>query len=273
MAKEGIDSFLLDCRTNDNLAEIEAEFSITGFAVVVRLWQKIYAEKGYYCEWIERSPLLFLSQWFGGNSGVTVNTINEIVARCISIGIFNKSLYNKYKILTSEGIQRRYFDVVKRRTEISIVEEYLLVSVANFKGNVNIISISADKNEKNVCRNETSKVKESKVKESKLKESKLKESKGECGRSTPTLDDIREYCSLNGLRFIDPEKFYNYYESVDWKGVTDWKAKARYWNISDKKKKEADSKIKPPGGLFNSYSQRTYTEAEIEEILKRKGNM
>lgn len=56
MAKVGIESFLLDCHTNDNMAEIEAAYGIKGFAVIVKLWQKIYSDKGYYCEWIERSP-------------------------------------------------------------------------------------------------------------------------------------------------------------------------------------------------------------------------
>ncbi|MCJ7967465.1 DUF4373 domain-containing protein [Lachnospiraceae bacterium NSJ-171] len=173
MAKVGIESFLLDCHTNDNMAEIEAAYGIKGFAVIVKLWQKIYSDKGYYCEWIERSPLLFLSQWFGGNSGVDLNLINQVVNHAIKIGIFNESMFNEYAILTSERIQRQYFDVVKRRTEIEVIDEYLLVSVANFKGNVNIIEKNVCRNEKNVCRNSTSKVKESKVKESKVKESKV----------------------------------------------------------------------------------------------------
>lgn len=167
MAKVGIESFLLDCHTNDNMAEIEAAYGIKGFAVIVKLWQKIYSDKGYYCEWIERSPLLFLSQWFGGNSGVDLNLINQVVNHAIKIGIFNESMFKKYAILTSERIQRQYFDVVKRRTEIQVIDEYLLVSVANFKGNVNIIGKNVCRNEKNVCRNSTSKVKESKVKERK----------------------------------------------------------------------------------------------------------
>ena len=167
MAKVGIESFLLDCHTNDNMAEIEAAYGIKGFAVIVKLWQKIYSDKGYYCEWIERSPLLFLSQWFGGNSGVDLNLRNQVVNHAIKIGIFNESMFKKYAILTSERIQRQYFDVVKRRTEIQVIDEYLLVSVANFKGNVNIIGKNVCRNEKNVCRNSTSKVKESKVKESK----------------------------------------------------------------------------------------------------------
>lgn len=172
MAKVGIDSFLLDCHTNDNISEIEAEYGVKGFAVVVRLWQKIYSEKGYYCEWIERSPLLFLSNWFGGNSGVTINLINEIVNRCLSNGIFDSGMYEKYSILTSERIQEQYFDVVKRRECIQVKKEYLLVSVDKIKGIVYENGDSACRNPENVCRNSTSKVKESKEKEREVKESK-----------------------------------------------------------------------------------------------------
>lgn len=162
MAKEGIDSFLLDCRTNDNISEIEAEFGLKGFGVIVRLWQKIYSEKGYYCEWIERSPLLFLSRWFGGNSGVTVNLINEIVDRCLENGIFNKQMYEKYSILTSTRIQKQYFDVVKRREKIDVFREYLLVSVDKIKGVAYINEDYACKIKENECKTSTSKVKESK---------------------------------------------------------------------------------------------------------------
>ena len=162
MAKIGMDSFLLDCHTNDNISEIEAEYGVKGFAIVVRLWQKIYCEKGYYCEWIDRSPLLFLTNWFGGNSGVTVNLIMDIVSRCLKNGIFNAKMHEDYSILTSERIQTQYFDVVKRRECIPIKKEYLLISVDKIKGIVYENDVSVNRNAKNVCRNETSKVKESK---------------------------------------------------------------------------------------------------------------
>lgn len=169
MAKIGMDSFLLDCHTNDNISEIEAEYGVKGFAVVVRLWQKIYSEKGYYCEWVERSPLLFLSNWFGGNSGVTINLITDVVKRCLKNGIFNAEMYENYSILTSARIQKQYFDVVKRREEILVKKEYLLISVDKIKGIVYENEISVCRIEKNVCRIDTSKVKESKVKKSKEK--------------------------------------------------------------------------------------------------------
>lgn len=157
MAKAGMNSFLLDCHTNDNISEIEAEYGVKGFAVVVRLWQKIYAEKGYYCEWIERSPLLFLSNWFGGNSGVTLSLIENIVNRCLKNGIFDAGMHENYSILTSARIQKQYFDYVKRRGMVPVKKEYLLVSVANFKGIVYENEVSACKNSKNVCRNDVTK--------------------------------------------------------------------------------------------------------------------
>lgn len=163
MSKQGIDSFLLDCRTNDDIAYIEAEFGIKGFGIIVRLHQKLFSEKGYYIEWTEKSPLLFLSNWFGGNSGVTVNLINEVVAMAIEVGIFDDGMFKEYAILTSKDAQELYFDVVKRRTSIEIINEYLLVSAVNFKGNASKNSKNVCRNSKNVCRNSVSKVKESKV--------------------------------------------------------------------------------------------------------------
>lgn len=167
MAKEGIDSFLLDCHTNDNISEIEAEFGVKGFAVVVRLWQKIYCEKGYYCEWIGRSPLLFLANWFGGNSGVTISLITEIVDRCLHNGIFHREMYEKYSILTSGRIQKQYFDVVKRREEIQVRKEYLLVSVDKIKGISYKNEDSACRTNENVCGSSTSKEKKNEGKKDK----------------------------------------------------------------------------------------------------------
>lgn len=193
MAKIGIDSFLLDCRTNDNISEIEAEFGVKGFAVVVRLWQKIYSEKGYYCEWVERSPLLFLSNWFGGGSGVTVSLITNIVKRCLQNGVFDAGMYEKYSILTSARIQKQYFDVAKRREEILVKKEYLLVSVEKFKGITYENEKNVCRNGKNVCRNSTSKVKESKVKEDKTICAELDEPASTPPVITLILNDKTEY--------------------------------------------------------------------------------
>ncbi len=158
MAKAGIDSFLLDCRTNDKISELEVLCGVKGFAVVIRLWQKIYSERGYYCEWTDRSAALFLAKWFVGNSGVTVNLITDVVERCLSIGIFDDGMYRKYSVLTSARIQTQYLNYVKRREKILVKKEYLLVSVDKIEGIVYENDISVCKNAKNADRNGTTRL-------------------------------------------------------------------------------------------------------------------
>ena len=58
--KVGLDYFELDCLLNDKIRLIQAEFGLKGFAVIVKLYQKIYGGNGYYCEWNEDILLLFL---------------------------------------------------------------------------------------------------------------------------------------------------------------------------------------------------------------------
>ena len=50
--KDGVTYFPLDVVLDEKFELIEAEFGIKGFAVVVKLYQKIYGQ-GYYCEWTD----------------------------------------------------------------------------------------------------------------------------------------------------------------------------------------------------------------------------
>ena len=166
-AKVGLDYFPLDCVLDDKIELIEAEFGLTGFAVVVKLFQKIYGEQGYYCEWTKEVALLFARK-----CGVGGNVVSEIVASALKRGIFNNDLFNRYEILTSRGIQKRYFEAVSRRKQIEVKNEYLLIKVAQFSENANNNSDNVDINSINDVKSTQSKVKESKVKESKVKERK-----------------------------------------------------------------------------------------------------
>lgn len=164
--KSGIEYFPLDCQLDDKFDLIEAEFGLTGFAVVVKLLQKIYAGQGYYCEWTKEVALLF-----GKKIGLGGNAVSEIVEASVRRGIFDRELYEKYSVLTSKGIQERYLEAVSRRKKVEVKKEYLLINcVRNYK-NVDISSKNVCINQKNVYISEQSKVEESKVKESRVKES------------------------------------------------------------------------------------------------------
>jgi len=122
--KKGLDFFPLDVHLEDDIELIEAEYGLEGFAILIKLWQKIYAN-GYYIEWTEDNALLFARRI---NSDITI--VNSIVNSCLIRSIFNESIYNKHKILTSSGIQKRYFKIVvdSKRTQLTAIKDYFLLT-------------------------------------------------------------------------------------------------------------------------------------------------
>lgn len=161
--KSGIDYFPLDVALDDKVKLIEAEFGLTGFAVVVKLWQKIYGQEGYYCEWTEEVALLFSREL-----GLGGNAVSEIVSATLRRGLFDRELFDRYKILTSQGIQTRYFEAVGRRKGLEVKKQYLLVNVDKNNINVNINSINVSNNEENVCNNPQIKENKTKVNKNKV---------------------------------------------------------------------------------------------------------
>lgn len=142
--KQGLDYFPLDVNVDNKLEILESEYGILGFGFIIRLFQKIYAN-GYYLEWNQYSAALLKKE-----IGVEKETINEIINFCLEINIFDKKLYNLFQILTSRGIQKRYFTVCKRRKEVEVIKKYLLVKPEEYGvivvNNVNENGVNVDNN-------------------------------------------------------------------------------------------------------------------------------
>lgn len=84
------------------------------------------------------------------------------MAASVRRGIFDQTLFDKYGILTSRGIQKRYLEITYKRKKVEMEKAYLLLSDAEIKGNVTILDKNDDRTDKNDDRNEQRKVKESK---------------------------------------------------------------------------------------------------------------
>ena len=91
------------------------------------------------------------------------------MSAAIKRGIFDKDLYEKYQILTSEGVQKRYFSAVSRRKQVNVENAYLLIKVTLFSDNANILSENVSKKHENVCNFEQRKEKKRKEKKRKVK--------------------------------------------------------------------------------------------------------
>lgn len=167
MAKSGIDYFPLDVVLDAKFELIEAEFGLTGFGVVVHLLQEIYGKAGYYIEWTEEVALLFARK-----VGLGGSVVSEIVEASIRRGMFDKEKYDKYRVLTSKGIQTRYFEAVSRRKVLEVDYNILLVDVAQILTNVDIQAKNVNILSKNADILEQSKVEKSKVEKSRVEKSK-----------------------------------------------------------------------------------------------------
>lgn len=152
--KEGLDYFSLDTdiANDDKIKLIKAKHGLVGFAIVILLLTKIYKE-GYFYQWSEDEQYLFAD-----DARVDVNTVISVVNDCINRGFFNQELYNKYGILTSRGIQKRFLQGCARRKKLVLIREYFIADdhleevfenkkvVVTFKSiNVSNNSVNVDK--------------------------------------------------------------------------------------------------------------------------------
>ena len=190
-SKSGLDYFSMDVHMDDKIQLIEAEYGVTGFAVVVKLFQKIYGGLGYYCGWDSEVALLFAR-----SCGLGGSVVSEIVTSALRRNIFSAELLNKYGILTSCGIQKRYLEATARRRQVELIREYLLLDVSILPDNVVINSINVDNNPVNVCNNPQSKGKQSK------EESKKKVEEG-IRAAASTDDGIAAYALWNMILMSD----------------------------------------------------------------------
>jgi hypothetical protein len=154
--KEGIDYFSLDCQFNDKVKLIQAEFGPVGIGILVKLWQKIYGEKGYYTAWDNDVALVFAQDCKAG-----ANVVKEVVSACLRRGIFDREKFEQHHILTSEGIQERYAEATERRTVQKINELYLLIPMPSNWVSANDNAVNVDNNHENVDNNPQSKVNKS----------------------------------------------------------------------------------------------------------------
>lgn len=157
--KQGLDYFPHDCGNfDDNLEYIIALHGVEGYYLYFRLLEKIYSQEGYYMKADSKTLVLFSSK-----INLPISRINDIIKDFLSEGLFNKKLFDKYNVLTSSGIQKRFIEAISRRKNVSFIKEYIIIN------NEITNAINVDINSINTDINSQSKIKKRKVKENKVK--------------------------------------------------------------------------------------------------------
>jgi len=165
--KSGLDYFPMDIDffSDEKIEFVSAKFGTVSELIPIKLLMRIY-RKGYFIEWDEDVCILF-SKKFGDD--ITFNLLNDVVLELIKRGFFSAEMFDKFGILTSSGIQKRFLEATKRRKEIKVFEEHLLlkeIDVNILNQNVNIISLNDYKSTQSKVKRKERESKE-KVKESK----------------------------------------------------------------------------------------------------------
>lgn len=109
--KTGLDYFPLDVDIfdDDKLTAVSVRYGIKGEITAVKLLCAIY-RNGYFTEWNETLRIKLLRSL----PGVTEQLLTQIVNCLVKWHFFDAKLFHSAGILTSRGIQRRYFAAVAR---------------------------------------------------------------------------------------------------------------------------------------------------------------
>jgi Lin1244/Lin1753-like, N-terminal len=130
--KTGLDYFPLDVHMDETIELLEVDCGLEGFAILIKLYQRIY-DNGYYIN-ADEQRIKLLSR----HINVDINRVNDVIMSALSYHLFNSELYKKYHILTSAGIQKRYFSAAERRLSVEYSDDYFLLNINDYKNLVNV---------------------------------------------------------------------------------------------------------------------------------------
>lgn len=167
--KQGIDYFPMDVGffSDVKIRKISRACGSQSTSILICLLCNIYKDEGYYILWDEDLPFVIAD-----TVGVSEGAVKEVLIKALQVGFFDNMLYEKYKILTSSGIQKRFLLATYQRKETTIIPEYLIDCTNN--------SINHANNSINNSDNEQSKVKVKRnKKESKETSTNVEEKKAE----------------------------------------------------------------------------------------------
>lgn len=92
--------------------------------IVISIFKYLNSTYEYY---VDTNSPFFLS--LKETHGLEEDDIRQVLEPCFQMDMFNKTLFEKYGILTSEEIQRKWQEIARyeNRRGVSIKSEYLLI--------------------------------------------------------------------------------------------------------------------------------------------------
>jgi len=197
--KQGLDYFPIDIDFFDDpkIELMSAKFGVKGEIITIKLLCKIY-RNGYYLLWDDETSLMFAKRV---GDGITYSLVNDVVQELVRRGFFDKTIFDSFRVLTSNGIQKRYFEATKKRKDVPKNTEFIV--------NSELMAVNSELTPVNSNINKQSKVKESKVKESKEESSSSSKKTIVLSQQEEDLPDLSIYNDDNALLKFTDFTFYD----------------------------------------------------------------
>lgn len=157
-AEEGLQYYPLntDIVNHQKVKLIVAEFGPKAWAVLTPLMCKIYREKGYWLDWDDIDCKLLFAK---DECQLDVPFVDEVVLGLVRRGFFDKSVFDSFKILTSDRIQENFLEGKRRSKEVKMYEEITLIDINVY---TNVFNVSINRKNVNTCTQ--NRIKENRIK-------------------------------------------------------------------------------------------------------------
>lgn len=123
--KDGLDYFPVDVNI---LSDIKTKKLIRGYGtetitILIYLLSAIYRDNGYYLQYDDDLNFIIADEF-----NFEENFVEKVILKMVEVDFFNKEMFEQHKILTSEGIQKRYLKASERRVYVNILSTYCLIN-------------------------------------------------------------------------------------------------------------------------------------------------
>jgi hypothetical protein len=278
-AKQGIDYFPIDVGffTDVKVRKISRACGASSTSILICLLCNIYKDDGYYILWDEDLPFVIAD-----TVGVSEGAVKEVLLKALQVEFFSRDMYEKYNILTSNGIQKRFFLATYQRKETSIIKDYLINCANN--------PIDCTNNSINHADNEQSKVKvnrkniKPKENSTNVEQKKAEQAKKLAAAKAATLSRKKDfgknlvpYMEKYGKEMI--RAFFDYWSEMNksetkmrFEKQPTWEVAKRLATWANKEKfngrnKNADTSFSGPFNTTNEEDGTNADSAGIKELI------
>ena len=121
--KDGISyfSFDVDFLNDIKVQKIKRKYGNDGVIVLISLLTNVYRDRGYYMPWDEDTAFVVANE-----VNVDEDVVASVVDKALEVGMFDQEMYDKHKILTSRGIQKRFLKAAERRKDVKLDQNYCI---------------------------------------------------------------------------------------------------------------------------------------------------